>query len=317
MHRRVLCARKIFGNQPSCKPDPAMWIFLVTLPMIFIAGSVFADWNSAFRIAALCLTVSALPLLCPGVKRQTFTLIELLIVVAIIAILAAMLLPALNQARERGRSASCINNLRQLGSGFQLYSADHADFLPPVQGSASGSYPCWTNALMGPNLKVSASAVYTSGVWMKTGLYAHNTLFHCPSMTGRYDLTGTETGGGAGWWIIKPHYGINSQLYQVARLQSFKLGYFKSPSFKILLADTWQQAVTGLAVEENGYFRWQVDRFQNTGFGIVAGRHQKSTNALHLDGHVAAYHLNDTLHPFENSPFTDEEDDRKYLHYQY
>lgn len=171
--------------------------------------------------------------------------------------------------------------------------------------------------LMGPNLKVSASAIYTSGVWMKTGRYAQNTLFHCPSMTGRYDLTGTETGGGAGWWIIKPHYGINSHLYQVARLQSFKLGYFKSPSLKILLADTWQQEASGLAMEENGYFRWQVDRFQNTGFGIVAGRHQKSANALHLDGHVAAYHLNDTIHPFENSPFTDGEDDRKYLHYQY
>ena len=317
MHRRVLCARKIFRNQPPCRLHPAMWIFLVALPMIFIAGNVFPDWNSAFCVIMLGLTGSALPRLLPKAKWQSFTLIELLIVVAIIAILAAMLLPALNQARERGRAASCINNLKQLGTGVLLYTADHADFLPPIQGSASGSYPCWTNALMGPNLKVSASAIYTSGVWMKTGRYAQNTLFHCPSMTGRYDLTGTETGGGAGWWIIKPHYGINSHLYQVARLQSFKLGYFKSPSLKILLADTWQQEASGLAMEENGFFRWQVDSFQNTGFGIVAGRHQKSANALHLDGHVAAYHLNDTIHPFENSPFTDGEDDRKYLHYQY
>ena len=293
MHRRVLCARKIFRNQPPCRLHPAMWIFLVALPMIFIAGNVSPDWNSAFCVIMLGLTGSALPRLLPKAKWQSFTLIELLIVVAIIAILAAMLLPALNQARERGRAASCINNLKQLGTGVLLYTADHADFLPPIQGSASGSYPCWTNALMGPNLKVSASAIYTSGVWMKTGRYAQNTLFHCPSMTGRYDLTGTETGGGAGWWIIKPHYGINSHLYQVARLQSFKLGYFKSPSLKILLADTWQQEASGLAMEENGYFRWQVDRFQNTGFGIVAGRHQKSANALHLDGHVAAYHLND------------------------
>ena len=210
MHRRVLCARKIFRNQPPCRLHPAMWIFLVALPMIFIAGNVFPDWNSAFCVIMLGLTGSALPRLLPKAKWQSFTLIELLIVVAIIAILAAMLLPALNQARERGRAASCINNLKQLGTGVLLYTADHADFLPPIQGSASGSYPCWTNALMGPNLKVSASAIYTSGVWMKTGRYAQNTLFHCPSMTGRYDLTGTETGGGAGWWIIKPHYGINS-----------------------------------------------------------------------------------------------------------
>ena len=219
MHRRVLCARKIFRNQPPCRLHPAMWIFLVALPMIFIAGNVFPDWNSAFCVIMLGLTGSALPRLLPKAKWQSFTLIELLIVVAIIAILAAMLLPALNQARERGRAASCINNLKQLGTGVLLYTADHADFLPPIQGSASGSYPCWTNALMGPNLKVSASAIYTSGVWMKTGRYAQNTLFHCPSMTGRYDLTGTETGGGAGWWIIKPHYGINTAVLQARLFQ--------------------------------------------------------------------------------------------------
>ena len=62
--------------------------------------------------------------------KHRFTLIELLVVIAIIAILAAILLPALNSARERGRSAACINNLKQIGTAASMYQGDNEDYFP-------------------------------------------------------------------------------------------------------------------------------------------------------------------------------------------
>ncbi len=67
----------------------------------------------------------------PRFGSRAFTLIELLVVIAIIAILAALLLPALNKAKQRAQTISCLNNLKQLELCCHLYSNDNNDYLVP------------------------------------------------------------------------------------------------------------------------------------------------------------------------------------------
>ncbi len=78
-------------------------------------------------------------------EKNGFTLVEILIVIAIIAILAAMLLPALAGARERARRTTCLNNLRQMMSAFEMYAEDNYEKYPEypeqIYNKDNGIYP--------------------------------------------------------------------------------------------------------------------------------------------------------------------------------
>ncbi|HEY3411665.1 MAG TPA: prepilin-type N-terminal cleavage/methylation domain-containing protein [Armatimonadota bacterium] len=91
-----------------------------------------------------------------------FTLIELLVVIAIIAILAAILFPVFARARESGKQATCLSNLKQIGVGINLYQSDHEDRFPlgiDFTDAAIGGLGGWKGAFPNSGYYVNKLAI--------------------------------------------------------------------------------------------------------------------------------------------------------------
>ena len=208
-----------------------------------------------------------------GVKCR-FTLIELLVVIAIIAILAAILLPALNSARERGRTASCLSNLKQLGTSLDMYGSDHNGMLP-AQMVVDGVAKCGTAFLslkgyLAKDLLDCPAATYSRGSATWSGTSFGNLHLENYGMSGYGENQRAHVGAS--------NNGTDNNL---KKRSSWSLSY---PSKLMLYGDSYEAS---LDAATEGSAKQLYDKTTSvSGYGSVAFRHNKTANMLFADGHT-------------------------------
>lgn len=216
--------------------------------------------------------------------KKSFTLIELLVVIAIIAILAAMLLPALQNAREAGRGASCTSNLKQIGVVTSMYTDDCGGYVLPHNmryalkgvgyGGAANLYAAENQH--GDYHQLLRTAGYVN--W-KPDETTRTSIFICPSdRSQRREFKKLQFANvyGISLGIVfetKSTYGVND------KKTAIKITQVKNPSVKAYCMDSISKNLTdaSLSIRPNTI---------PDDTGMAWARHNKICNVLTLSGNV-------------------------------
>lgn len=214
--------------------------------------------------------------------KGKFTLIELLVVIAIIAILAAILLPALNSARERGRATSCLNNIRQLGVANLLYAESNADYF--IFDADWGRKIYWCGKFTGSYGDVTGEG------GLNDFLGQDEKIRNCPTIMASKDSD--DGNNGTGGYGYSSCIGGWNKLVWTGQNHPAKLSQFDRPSRTIMFTDNALIGSGGKFVENiniepptgkwiSGGFDWFPDP-------AIHFRHNGLVNVSWADGHAAA-----------------------------
>ena len=223
-----------------------------------------------------------------GVKPRGFTLIELLVVIAIIAILAAMLMPALNKARDRGKLISCANSIKQLGTACQQYALAYDDYFP---AHWTADYYYGGNFAKGTHGYHWIHTLMASG-FIKSQKVDKGGILRCPAEPDldTYTHFGLNTGmaaNGKSTSVVVKAYNWKCVFVNDSngkpQARWFKWSTVRRPSFVMLSGDSNAYYITA---SESGYGEGGVGP---KGSNFI--RHNGVINAVFIDGHVEALPL--------------------------